>query len=128
MRYEHTYWHHHPNQDNEHIHHSQKFPFKFLPPSLTCLPHFQTTTDLLSVILLYCTFSRILYKWVHRVCTLFCLPWDSPVFLYVSKTHSFSLLSILPLYGYSIICFLIHPLLWSECVCPPETYMLKDKA
>lgn len=128
MRYEHICWHHHPDQDNEYIHHSQKFPFKFLPPSLTCLPHFQTTTDLLSVILLYCAFSRILYKCIHTVCTLFCLPWDSPVFLHVSKAHSFSVLSILPLYGYNIICFLIHPLLWCECGCPLKFICWKRKA
>lgn len=60
-------WTHNRNEENELIHHPQKFSLSLCNPSPMPLLH----PHLFSVTINWFAFSRFLYIWNHRLCTLF---------------------------------------------------------
>ena len=119
---EHTHTHTHthtlvkpfPHAWYERIQALQKFShvlFQFLPSTPPHIAHSQTS-DQLSVAIDYFAFSRVLYKWNHKVCTLLWLLSFSTINLkviYVVWINS-SFLFIAVLFHYTNIWQNIYPL------------------
>ena len=107
----HTHTHTHtpvkpsPHAWHESIQALQKFSHilcQFLPSTPPHIAHSQATSDQLSVAIDYFAFSRILYKWNHKVCTLLWLLSFSTINLKVIYVvwinSSFLFIAVIPLY------------------------------